>query len=202
MVLEGSPEERATAAASAKALSLAQEATAGTVVGADTVVVLDGEVLGKPRDAEEALAMLRRLRGREHRVVTGVAVARPGGQDMKTAACSTSVWMRPYSDAEMEAFVASGEALDKAGAYAIQDLGFRPVRSLQGCPANVVGLPLCTLARLLEGEGVRAPSAAPSASTPCSLCLHLGLPVEESSQRQAKTGEGPEIDPTKREKNS
>ncbi len=132
----------------------------GVVLGADTVVVLDGAALGKPAGPDEARAMLRRLRGREHEVITAVAVvdARTG----REASCAvvSRVRMAAYSDATLEAYVASGAPLDKAGAYAIQDLGGALVDRCEGSYTNVVGLPVEETRRLLEEFGVRV-SAPP-----------------------------------------
>lgn len=131
------------------------KATAGgdgpAAIGADTLVVLDGRPLGKPTDEESARSILRALRQRDHEVVTGVAVRNAGRVVSETT--TTRVWMRAYSDAEIAAFVASGAAADKAGAYAIQDPLFRPVERITGCYCNVVGLPLGSLTRLLRAAG-------------------------------------------------
>ena len=125
------------------------------VVGADTVVVLDGEILGKPADADHAEVMLARLQGRVHEVCTGVAVARLDGADPgaeATVACfveTTEVAFAPMTPADIAGYVATGEPLDKAGAYGIQGLGGRWVERISGSYHNVVGLPLARLARLL-----------------------------------------------------
>lgn len=108
------------------------------------------EILGKPTDSAEAEKMLRRLRGRIHQVFTGLAVLRAGDGDLISDVCITDVPMRHYSDDEMKTYITSGDPLDKAGAYAIQNPGFKPVEALQGCYANVVGLPVCHLARMLS----------------------------------------------------
>lgn len=123
------------------------------VIAADTAVV-DHEkgaelILGKPQDAQEAVSMLLWLRGRTHYVYSGVAVLRIGDGKLAADVCCTEVPMRQYSDEEIEAYVASGDPFDKAGAYAIQHPQFKPVDRLQGCYANVMGLPLCHLTRLL-----------------------------------------------------
>jgi septum formation protein len=124
-------------------------------VGSDTAVV-DGEtILGKPVDNSEAERMLRRLRGRVHQVYTGLAVVYGAGGGLRTDICRSDVYMRDYSDNEMLAYIESGDPLDKAGAYAIQHEGFHPVENYQGCFANVMGLPVCHLARLLGEIGVK-----------------------------------------------
>jgi septum formation protein len=112
------------------------------VLAADTVVVLDDVILGKPADDAEATSMLGALRGRVHRVLTGMALAMAGAI-VRTSLVETRVWMREYEADEVERYVRSGSPLDKAGAYGIQDAGFRPVQRIEGCFTNVVGLPLC-----------------------------------------------------------
>lgn len=138
------------------------------VIGADTSVVLEGKILGKPVDDAEAQAMLTALRGRSHRVVTGVTVSREGAG--ASSVTSSEVAMREYSEDEMEAYIESGEPFDKAGGYAIQDPVFAPVSALSGCYLNVVGFPLCEVIRLMLEVGVdvtlkpewRAPERCPS----------------------------------------
>lgn len=127
------------------------------VLGADTVVVVDNEILGKPRDREHALAMLGSLSGRMHRVLTAVAVvARDDlGQDRLRLACSESkVWFRSLSQAEREAYWCSGEPQDKAGAYGIQGLGALFVQRLEGSYSGVMGLPLFETGELLREFGL------------------------------------------------
>jgi len=131
------------------------------VLGADTIVVIDGEALGKPAGPDEARAMLRRLRGREHEVITGVAVVEALTGRADTVAVVSRVRMAAYGEAEIEAYVASGEPLDKAGAYAIQGRGAALVAGLDGSFSNVVGLPLAETGRLLAAFGV--PVNAPPA---------------------------------------
>jgi septum formation protein len=144
-----------------KARAVAERAGQGVVLGADTVVVIDGAALGKPADAAEARAMLRRLRGREHEVITGVAVVDARTRRSRTATVVSRVRMADYSEADLETYVATGEPLDKAGAYAIQGRGEALVASLQGSFSNVVGLPLEETAGLLSAFGV-AVSAPPA----------------------------------------
>jgi len=138
-----------------KARAVAREWTGGpaVVLGADTEVVLDGRYLGKPRDAADAARMLRALSGRTHEVVTGLAlVDAPSGRE-ETLAVTTRVTMIDAGDEEIAAYVATGEPLDKAGAYAVQGLGARLVARVDGCFTNVVGLPVETTRRLLERWG-------------------------------------------------
>jgi septum formation protein len=133
----------------------------GIVLGADTIVVVDGEPLGKPAGPDEARAMLRRLANREHQVITGVAVvdARSGRAD--ATAVITRVRMAGYGEADIDAYLETGEPLDKAGAYGIQGWGGALVAGYEGSFSNVVGLPLEETARLLAAFGV--PLSAPPA---------------------------------------
>jgi septum formation protein len=133
----------------------------GVVLGADTVVVIDGLALGKPAGPDDARAMLRRLRDREHQVITGVAVVDALTGRSQTAAVVSRVRMAAYGETEIDAYVATGEPLDKAGAYAIQGRGSALVAGLQGSFSNVVGLPLEETARLLAAFGL-AVSAPPA----------------------------------------
>lgn len=131
---------------------LQQNRPADLIIGADTVVVLNGEVFGKPKDESEAKAMLTRLAGREHQVITGVAVVKDG--KVSTDFSETQVWFRPLSQEEIEEYVETGEPLDKAGAYAIQGIGALLVEKISGSYDNVVGLPLNTLAKCCHKVGV------------------------------------------------
>lgn len=149
----------AMALARAKARDVADRLrTAGSepalILGADTLVVLDGHPLGKPATRDEARAMLRALRGRSHEVVTAVVLLDvPGGRETAETVAS-QVLMRPYGDDEIDAYVATGEPDDKAGAYAVQGAGGHLVSRVEGCYTNVVGLPLGTTARLLRAFGL------------------------------------------------
>jgi septum formation protein len=124
------------------------------VLGADTEVFLDGQALGKPADAIDAGRMLRALRGRVHEVITGLALVEVGGGREETASVTTRVRMADYSDAEVEAYVVTGEPFDKAGGYAVQGEGTRLVAEVNGCYTNVVGLPVETTRRLLAAWGL------------------------------------------------
>lgn len=144
------------------------------VIGADTMVVLDGEMLGKPRDAAEAIRTLRRLRGREHQVYTALSIlATPAAKPLECLA-RTLVPMRRYTDQEIDCYVRSGDPLDKAGAYAIQNTSFRPVTKLTGCYANVMGFPLCHLTRQLRKLDIEPPADIPTA---CQRRLDYTCPV-------------------------
>lgn len=127
------------------------EASERFIITADTTVLLNGTLLGKPRDPAHARELLLSLRNHWHSVVTGVAVSRKSGDTLElySASCTTPVLMRPYSEEEIAAYIASGDPLDKAGAYGIQHPLFQPTESIAGCYLNVVGLPLCTLVNLL-----------------------------------------------------
>ena len=125
------------------------------ILAADTVVALDGRVLGKPRDQEEAFAMLSALSGREHRVYTGVTVL--GGGQAATEHEETAVAFRALSPEEIRDYIATGEPMDKAGAYGIQGVGALLVQGIRGDYCNVVGLPLFRLGRMLSGFGVKLP---------------------------------------------
>jgi septum formation protein len=137
------------------AMTLA-EAANHIVITADTTVLLNGEVLGKPRDKAHARELLLSLRGRWHRVVTGVAVSRMmnGKPEIYSASCSTPVLMRLFSEEEIAAYIATGDPLDKAGAYGIQHPEFQLTGRINGCYLNVVGLPVCTLVTLLAEFGL------------------------------------------------
>ena len=149
-----------------KARTVAARHPDAVVIGSDTVVALDGVLLGKPADADEARAMLRSLRGRAHEVVTGVAVIR--GAAERVTHSSTAVTMREYTDNEIEAFIATGSPFDKAGGYASQDPAFAPTASIEGCPCGVVGLPLWALQALLADAGVKVGTPALDR---CAGCL-------------------------------
>jgi septum formation protein len=132
------------------------------LLASDTVVSLDGEPLGKPRDAADARSMLRRLRGCTHQVYTAITlIDLPTDRSITELACS-DVPMRDYTDDEIEAYIATGDPFDKAGAYAIQHDGFSPVENFAQCYANVMGLPLCHVVRALRRLGVEVPSDVPT----------------------------------------
>ncbi|MEZ5293988.1 MAG: Maf family protein [Vicinamibacterales bacterium] len=147
--------------AEAKAAAVAARRPGDLVLGADTTVALDGEILGKPEDAEDARRMLRRLAGRAHRVHTGVALV--CGSDVRTAVASTTVRFTPLSEDEIAAYVSTGEPMDKAGAYGIQGEAARFVAGVDGPHDNVVGLPIAEVLGLLrdfpEAAGTIAPGS-------------------------------------------
>ena len=148
------PEVRACRLARAKAEDVAARLGRGLIIGADTIVVCEGIGFGKPRDGQEAREFLRRLAGRIHQVITGVAVTEAETGRAEVAAATTIVRMRAFDPVEAAAYVATGEPLDKAGAYAIQGRGALLVEGIEGDYSTVVGLPLPTLAMLLRRFGL------------------------------------------------
>jgi MAF protein len=142
------------------------------VVAADTLVVVDDQVLGKPDDELEANLMLHRLRARSHFVLSGVALRSSAGQEWG-GVVSTRVVMRDYTNEDIEEYVARGEPFDKAGGYAIQDARFRPVERVEACYLNVVGLPLCAVAAGLNAMGTEV---KPAGVAPCDFC-RSGAPL-------------------------
>lgn len=147
------PEDVAHRIALAKAEAIARLRPGAHVLAADTIVCLGRHIFGKPSDEQEARDMLIALRGKPHRVVTGIALLPPHPSDPILAHVNTSVLMRPYSDAEIDAYIATGSPMDKAGAYGIQDTDFHPATPVNGCYFNVVGLPLCAASEMLRQVG-------------------------------------------------
>jgi len=143
-----------------KARAVAARLREGIVLGADTVVTIDGEALGKPADPAHARAMLRRLRGREHEVITGVAVVDARSGRAERTAVTSRVRMAASADADIDAYVATGEPLDKAGAYAIQGGAAGFVSAVQGSHSNVIGLPVEEVRALFERHQVPVGDAA------------------------------------------
>ncbi|HET6341475.1 MAG TPA: nucleoside triphosphate pyrophosphatase [Gemmatimonadota bacterium] len=168
------PDVYAGRIAAAKAAEVAERRPDALVVAGDTIVVLDGDVLGKPGDAVSARAMLARLSGREHAVHTALTVIAPGGV-RATGTEITRVRFRTLGAEEIDAYVATGEPLDKAGAYGIQAFGAILVEGVRGCYFNVMGLPLVRLLTLLDevGWAYRLPgrfrAVGPAAAPPRSL---------------------------------
>ncbi len=148
------PDENAALLARRKAESVARKYEDHPVLGADTVVVLGEKLLGKPRSPEEAAECLRVLSGKQHLVITGLSLVHAAEKLSLSRTATTKVWMEAVSEAEIEAYVASGEPMDKAGAYAIQGKGAFMVKRIEGCYSNVVGLPLNLLARTLREAGL------------------------------------------------
>lgn len=152
------PEAQAIALAARKARAVAATLDAGLVLGADTIVLLDGDILGKPADDADAARMLRRLSGRAHDVITGLALVDAGSGEERTDAVQSTVTFRPLAGEEIARYVATGEPRDKAGGYAIQGAGGELLARLDGCFANVVGLPLCAVSELLTEAGILIPA--------------------------------------------
>jgi MAF protein len=154
------------------------------ILAADTTVVDGPDILGKPQDQAEATAMLKRLRGHTHQVYTGVAVlrrsdTRSGPLDgLLTDLCVTDVPMRDYSDEEIDAYVQTGDPLDKAGAYAIQHPEFKPVARMDGCFASVMGLPVCHVIRLMRQMGIQPQT---DFFRSCETLLEYKCPVSDAS---------------------
>jgi len=155
------------------------------IVAADTAVVDRETILGKPRDMADAIEMLKSLRGHKHRVYTGIAVLKMSNGQLLTDLCVTDVPMRNYSDDEINAYVQTGDPLDKAGAYAIQHSGFQPVESISGCYASVMGLPLCHLVRVLAKIGVVPDGDVPAN---CQTYLQYQCPVSSAILRGEQVG--------------
>ena len=159
--LEGEkPEDYVVRLAELKALAV-PAGPGETVLGADTTVVIDGEMLGKPADAADARRMLARLSGRQHEVITGICLKR--GVEVVRDCATTKVWFALMSAREIEEYVSSGEPMDKAGAYAIQGLASKFIEKIDGCYFNVVGLPVALVFGHLQrfpnpGEGSRRAS--------------------------------------------
>jgi septum formation protein len=155
--------------AAAKARAVLQALPEAVVIGADTTVVVDGDLLGKPVDQSEARRMLARLSGRSHSVLTGVVVA--SARSESGAVVSTTVQFVTMSGEDIDWYVASGEPADKAGAYAVQGLGSRFVEAVNGSYSNVVGLPVPLVRKLLAEQGIPVP--------PPAACDRPGAPPGE-----------------------
>lgn len=163
-----SPEDAAQRLAQEKALAVAARRPGCVVLASDTVVALGDAILGKPADAAEATAMLRSLRGRPHRVLSAVYALNQATGQAASALNVSQVWMRNYTDAEIAAYVASGDPMDKAGAYAIQSRSFAPVARIEGCFAGVMGFPLADVAQVLTVVGLAVPREVAAACRPFS----------------------------------
>ena len=165
------PAELVKRLSSAKAEAVASSLDNGIVIGADSMVVHDGEAIGKPVDADDARRMLFRLRSTRHQVFTGITVIDAASGRKLTEYLASDIALRSFSEEEMEESIASGTPMDKAGAYAVQDQAFRPAESWEGCYTNIVGLPLC---RLLE------------------MAARLGHPFPHAKSDDVPLGCGPE----------
>ncbi len=145
-----SPASLAEKLAFAKAAQVAKKEPYLPVLGADTIVALGQEILGKPSDVKDAESILQELQGKKHRVYTGVALLENSSKKIRVAHEVTDVWMRPLSPTEIKTYVDTGESFDKAGAYAIQGRGGFLIEKISGCYTNVVGLPLPLTLKLLR----------------------------------------------------
>ncbi len=159
----------------ARAAAVAVAEADQIVLAADTTVVDGMDILGKPADRAEAVAMLERLRGHTHQVYSGIALLRLSDGLLLTELCVTGVQMRDYSDDEIQAYVQTGDPLDKAGGYAIQHPQFHPVAGLDGCYASVMGLPMCHVILLMRKMDLQ-PNADFLAG--CETLLEYRCPVD------------------------
>lgn len=149
-----SPEDFALRLSKDKALSVARGYEADSIViGADTLVVVDTDILGKPLDEKEAASMLRKISGREHRVLTAFSIVKPQSQVLHSEIVETFVGVKNLAASEIEGYIMTGEPMDKAGAYGIQGIGAFMVKEIRGSYTNVVGLPLVELLEALKLQG-------------------------------------------------
>jgi len=156
VIKEGeSPEDAALRLAVAKAEEVSRLVHDGLIIGADTVVVIDGRQLGKPKDIDDARNMLCLLSGRSHTVITGMAVIDAKTSEQKTTLVKTTVKFKPISAEEIDSYIATGDPMDKAGAYGIQGRAAAFIDGIDGCYSNVVGLPLSELAEILKSFGCK-----------------------------------------------
>ncbi len=173
------PDQMVARLAQTKAATIAaqfpeSDNTATIILAADTTVSFNGLAVGKPADEPDAWRILQALRGQTHQVHTAITLLSTRTGQTLTEVATSDVPMRHYRDEEIAAYIASGDPFDKAGAYAIQHEGFHPVAEMRGCFANVMGLPLCHLTRMLRSLGVEPPADVP---TVCQLHLQYQCPV-------------------------
>ncbi len=178
-----SPADYVLRLAEAKARAIRAE-TDQIVLAADTTVVDGMDILGKPEDSAEAIAMLQRLRGHTHQVYSGIALLRPSDKLLLKDLCVTDVRMRDYSDEEILAYVQTGDPLDKAGAYAIQHPQFHPVASLDSCYASVMGLPVCHVILQMRKMGLQ-PNVDFFAG--CETLLEYQCPIDLTGLRPVRS---------------
>ncbi|WP_024831952.1 Maf family protein [Ruminiclostridium josui] len=148
--LTGTPAQKAEQLAYNKAKDVSNRIKKGLVLGADTIVVIDNEILGKPKDSEDAFQMLKKLSGKEHEVITGICLLDLDNNIELIEHETTIVQFIELDDEKIRAYIKTGEAFDKAGSYAVQGLGSVLVKGINGCYSNVVGLPLTRLSYMLE----------------------------------------------------
>jgi MAF protein len=163
------PEKYVLRLGNGKAEAIQQQNKTGVIIAADTAVVDNGEIIGKPESREKAFEYLRQLRGREHLVISGLIVRAIDGEKSLQDVCRSHVHMRHYSDDEIREYIQTGDPMDKAGAYAVQNKDFHPVINFQGCFANVMGLPLCHLKRTLAKFDIH-----PALDVPANCQRNLG----------------------------
>ena len=168
----------------AKAAAVSAKLDRGLVLGADSLVVLDGQVFGKPSGPDEARRMLKRLSGTRHEVVTGVTVIDASSGRRLTCAMASGITLRDITDADIEKSIDSGVPFDKAGAYAVQDRELNPAASWEGCYTNIVGLPLCRLVRMLDSLGYRF-----------SMNQYIGVTAGCTGECPFNSGVAPEVAP-------
>lgn len=144
------------------------------ILASDTIVAMDEDIFGKPRDAEDAREILMHLRDKVHYVDTGIAILDPATGQCEVDVCVVPVKMRAYTAEELDHYIATGDPMDKAGAYAIQHRGFHPVESFNSCFASVMGLPLCHFIRLAAKFDISLPEALPKN---CQINLSYVCPV-------------------------
>ena len=181
--------QRLALAKARHAIAAHAPAARALILGADTAVAIDSAILGKPVDQAHAARMLKLLRGRPHRVVSGIAILDAATGRHATAARASAVHMRRYTDAEIAAYIASAQPYDKAGAYAAQDAAFNPAARIDGCYLNVIGLPLCDVLRLLADFDVPA-RIKPDWRIPhgCPDCAQWTAPTHAAAQSPPNAG--------------
>lgn len=147
------PEELVQELAKEKGLAVANKVADALIISADTIVVIDGEILGKPKDENEAFEMLQKLKGKVHQVITGVCLIDTKKRKIKTDVETTNVFMKDISMAQIKKYIATGEPFDKAGGYAIQGRAALFINKIEGCYSNVVGLPLSRVGEMFKEFG-------------------------------------------------
>jgi len=176
------PPAVAEALARIKAQEVAQAHPGAYVLGADTLVTIDGLILGKPRDTADAARMLRLLRGRDHQVLTGVALVTPDGTLHSLVEVAT-VTMHPFTEVTISSYLATDEPYDKAGSYAAQGAGGALVAAIRGCYTCVVGLPVCRVATLLRDAGYPLDADPAAACTPGVFCALSPPPPSSRTEK-------------------
>jgi septum formation protein len=157
----------------------------GLILAADTIVVENNQLLGKPDDSADAARMLKQLRGHAHKVMTAIVINDRKSNRIGQELCMTEVPMRGYTDEEVAAYIKSGDPLDKAGAYAIQHKGFHPVEDFHGCFASVMGLPLCHLRRLAARFDLLV---SPTLVEECERVNHYACPIYRQVENGVEIG--------------